>query len=292
VVWNDYSSGSVITLTNIGDKVQFQSSNITQYATNANTFSSFSVSKDCYVYGNILSLVNYTITLSGSFNLTKLFNNCSKIHNHNSKNLLLPATTLADYCYSYMFYGCTSLTEAPALPATSLAKKCYNEMFAGCTSLATAPQLSATTLAESCYSYMFYGCTGLTTAPALPATTLAKNCYYYMFWNCTGLTTAPNLTATTLAEGCYRKMFGHCTSLETAPDLPATTLVAYCYNEMFNGCTSLTYVRCLATDKSADYCTTDWMRDVSATGTFVKASVADWSRDQHGIPSGWTINNE
>ena len=34
-----------------------------------------------------------------------------------------------------MFRGCTSLTEAPALPATSLADSCYSYMFYGCTSL-------------------------------------------------------------------------------------------------------------------------------------------------------------
>ena len=290
--WTNYTN-QIITLTNIGDKVQFQSTNITQYATNATTnFSSFSVSKNCYVYGNILSLVNYTMTLTSSFNLAKLFNDCSKIHNHNSKNLLLPATTLTNYCYNSMFYGCTGLTMAPVLPATSLAMGCYLQMFAGCTSLATAPQLPATTLAESCYHNMFNGCTSLTTAPALSATTLAEKCYNGMFQDCTSLTTAPNLPATTLAESCYRYMFGGCTSLATAPDLRATSLVKYCYCEMFINCTSLTYVKCLATDKSADYCTTLWMRNVPATGTFVKASGADWSRDQHGIPSGWTVNEE
>lgn len=65
---------------------------------------------------------------------------------------------MADYCYSYMFYGCTSLTAAPSLPATTLASSCYSHMFYGCTGLTAAPSLPATTLAGSCYSYMFYGC--------------------------------------------------------------------------------------------------------------------------------------
>ena len=58
-----------------------------------------------------------------------------------------------------MFYGCASLTTAPALPATTLASGCYDSMLRGCTSLTTAPALPATTLANYCYSYMFYGCT-------------------------------------------------------------------------------------------------------------------------------------
>ena len=54
----------------------------------------------------------------------------------NIENLLDYATvesgahpTMADYCYSFMFYGCTSLTQAPALPATTLADNCYYSMF-------------------------------------------------------------------------------------------------------------------------------------------------------------------
>ena len=34
-----------------------------------------------------------------------------------------------------MFFGCTSLTQAPALPATTLAIGCYSSMFWGCTGL-------------------------------------------------------------------------------------------------------------------------------------------------------------
>ena len=167
--------------------------------------------------------------------------------NGNIESLLDHATVaagnhpvMASSCYNSMFYGCTSLTTAPALPATTLVTYCYGYMFQGCTSLTTAPALPATTLATYCYGYMFQGCTSLTTAPALPATTLATYCYGYMFHGCTSLTTAPALPATTLARGCYNAMFQDCTSLTTAPALPATTLATYCYGYMFQGCTSLT----------------------------------------------------
>ena len=92
--------------------------------------------------------------------------------------------TMADYCYRYMFAGCTSLTTAPELPATTLAVNCYDSMFDSCTSLATAPALPATTLADSCYLGMFGGCTALASAPELPATTLVDYCYAYMFGDC------------------------------------------------------------------------------------------------------------
>ena len=95
--------------------------------------------------------------------------------------------TMTTYCYAYMFYGCTSLTQAPALSATTLANYCYNDMFYGCTSLTRAPALPATTLTTYCYKNMFYGCTSLTQAPALPATTLKTGCYQGMFSGCTSL---------------------------------------------------------------------------------------------------------
>ena len=152
----------------------------------------------------------------------------------------LPATTLAPNCYSSMFGGCTSLTTAPKLPATTLASSCYQSMFSRCSKLTVAPELSATTLANNCYYSMFNGCTSLTVSPVLPATTLAPNCYYYMFQKCTSLTTAPELPVTTLAESCYNSMFSGCTGLTTVPELPATTLKNYCYSNMFDGCTSLT----------------------------------------------------
>ena len=181
---------------------------------------------------------------------TSMFGNCTSLTTAPE----LPATTLADGCYYDMFGNCTSLTTAPELPATTLASYCYSGMFSGCTSLTTAPELPATTLADYCYYYMFYGCKSLTTAPELPATTLADHCYYDMFYGCKSLTTAPELPATTLADGCYDYMFGECTSLTTAPELPATTLADGCYYDMFGNCTSLTTAPELPATTLANYC--------------------------------------
>ncbi len=207
----------------------------------------------------------------------------------------LPATTLANNCYMYMFQGCTGLTTAPELPATTLYNYCYYGMFNGCTGLTTAPELPATTLVSSCYCDMFNGCTGLTTVPELPATTLATYCYQYMFKGCTSLTSAPNLPITILAEGCYWSMFQGCTGLTTAPELPTTTLAQNCYREMFNGCSNLNYIKMMATDVSASYCLYNWVNGVASSGTFVKNSAATWNNSYYQyktvyrIPSGWTV---
>ena len=206
----------------------------------------------------------------------------------------LPAMTLGDYCYAGMFHGCASLTAAPALPATTLKVYCYNAMFYHCTSLVTAPELPATVMVTYCYDFMFNGCANLTSAPALPATTLAESCYEGMFLDCASLTSAPALPATTLAKTCYQAMFTNCTSLTAAPYLPAETLEEWSYRQMFQGCSSLSSVTCLATSiRSGSYVYTyGWLDGVAATGTFTKAAgMTDWSRDAHGIPDGWTVQN-
>ena len=204
----------------------------------------------------------------------------------------LPATSLANGCYSYMFIGCTSLTTTPALPATNLANSCYEGMFYGCTSLTEAPALPATSLASSCYQSMFYGCTSLTEAPVLPATSLDNSCYSYMFNGCTSLTTAPALPATTLADDCYSYMFGGCTSLNKAPELPATNVIGTgtvngCYRHMFDGCTSLNKITIYA-NNYIEYATNQWLNGVSTTGDFYNLGGANYLIGASGIPSGWT----
>lgn len=77
-----------------------------------------------------------------------------------------------DYAFYSLFNNCTSLTQAPVLPATTLAPSCYSYMFSNCASITQAPALPATTLAKFCYQYMFYGCPKLKEA-RISATTTA-----------------------------------------------------------------------------------------------------------------------
>ena len=246
------------------------------------------------VYGNIMSLICgdtfANATDAGNNTFEYLFNYSAL---NSAEHLVLPATTLAEGCYSSMFENCTSLTSAPSiLPATILTDGCYEYMFMGCASLTTAPELPATTLADSCYRYMFHGCTSLTTAPELPATTLADECYGGMFHGCTSLTTAPELPATTLADYCYMNMFDGCYGIETAPVLPALTLEVSCYNCMFFDCGSLMNVTCLATDISATSCLSDWLKGASFVGTLHKNPLATsiWLPGTN-IPDEWTVQD-
>ncbi len=257
--WTDVTWNEAIDL-DINDVISFRGDNGTCYINDDDleiwAGFHFECSNPCYVYGNMMSLIDEddfatNTTLTEPFTFFHLFQTSdyepnNSILNHPTKDIVLPATTLAPYCYDGLFADAPNLTRAPELPATTLAEWCYSEMFSG---------------------------TAITTAPALPATTLA--------------------------EACYSDMFMNCTSLTTAPDLPAATLVLGCYSTMFGGCTSLNYVKCLATDISADYCTSDWLWGVAETGTFVKAAgMNDWpvGPDAYGyvdgIPEGWTVEED
>lgn len=77
--------------------------------------------------------------------------------------------------------------------------------------------------------------------------------------------------------------------------LPATKLLKNCYAQMFSGCVNFNYVKCLATDISADQCTFNWLYNTARRGTrtFVKAAGVDWPLDSDsGIPQGWTVIEE
>ena len=211
---------------------------------------------DIACVGNIENLLDYKTVESGvhptlaDFCYSWMFQGCTALTQAPS----LPATTLADSCYRRMFQDCTALTQAPSLPATTLVPNCYSLMFWRCTALTQAPSLPATTLADSCYNSMFQDCAALTHAPYLPATTLTNHCYNRMFQGCTALTHAPSLPATTLAVSCYSYMFQDCAALTHAPYLPATTLTNHCYNRMFQGCTALTHAPSLPATTLAVSC--------------------------------------
>ena len=258
-------SFSTITLTN-GRTLYIRGNNSNGFATSTSSYSNFTTTARVDCGGNIMSLLDKTLALNSLNGLSYCFCNLFRAAKIVTAPRL-PATTLASYCYSYMFYSCSYLLIAPELPSITLTDNCYSYMFYACRDLMIAPELPATTLASYCYTNMFNGCYVLVNAPRLPATTLANRCYFGMFQNCQSLETTPDIKITsfnsaiyvmssmfagcislknvslelpnTLADYCCRYMFNGCTSLKKAPALPSTNLANYCYAYMFARCTSL-----------------------------------------------------
>ena len=151
--WNPYTIDNVITLTNVGDCVQFQNT-LETLGKGFNDYANFVMTGKIAATGNCMSMLNFSKSVS-AFAFYKLFNGSHAL----VSAPLLPATILAPNCYNSMFFYCSSLVNTPTLPATSLAYSCYDNMFNRCTSLTSAPELPATTLASCCYYNMFNGCT-------------------------------------------------------------------------------------------------------------------------------------
>jgi hypothetical protein len=121
---------------------------------------------------------------------------------------------LGDFAFSYLFYECHELIEAPYLPATSLSNMSYGWMFRYCNKLVEAPTLPADTLGIYCYTGMFEGCTSLVDAPALSASNLVSDCYHRMFMDCTSLVNVPDVDIYTTYTPTQGSMFEGASKIE------------------------------------------------------------------------------
>lgn len=171
--WTSITASTATTISVVtGDKVRFRGTNTT-YAKDKNNYSGFEGGTANFnIEGNIMSLVYGDNFANNSTLPNSTYAFCSIFKKSNvvsAENLILPATTLTQYCYRAMFSYATLLTKAPALPATTLAKGCYWYMFEQ-TAISTAPDLNATTLVAEAYGNMFNGCANLNYIKCLATT--------------------------------------------------------------------------------------------------------------------------
>lgn len=161
--WSSITASSAATIpVSTGDSVRFRGTNAT-YAKDKNNYSGFEGGTASFnISGNIMSLI-YGSEFEGNTGMTGTYNFCSLFKLSNcisAENLILPSTTLTNYCYRALFSKCASLIAAPVLPATTLSTGCYYYMFEECP-ITTAPDLLAENLVTQCYYAMFTGCTSL-----------------------------------------------------------------------------------------------------------------------------------
>ena len=192
--WNSLQIGQTSPSINKGEKIMFKASGLS--IGNETGIGTIRPSASAVVEGNIMSLL-YGDNFSGqtvipsNYNLRKLFSGATNITS--AENLVLPATTVKQQCYSQMFDRCTNLVKTPKTVGSSAmtwsGNYCFSNLFSHCTSLTTVPSglLPALNLGVQCYWYMFEGCTSLATAPLLAAPTINTQSYSGMFNGCTSL---------------------------------------------------------------------------------------------------------
>lgn len=133
-----------------------------------------------------LASFKYELPKSAKFGAIIINGSCNLLGNCNSlifDNEAQDKASIEGYeeCFYSLFDGCSIVNVSPTfLPATTLADWCYSLMFRDCTSLTTAPELPATTLVDRCYSYMFQNCSKLNYIKALFTTT--PNNLYTNWW--------------------------------------------------------------------------------------------------------------
>ena len=192
--WSNLSNGGSTPSVNTGDKVLFKASRLS--VNTERGIGRITPSSSATVEGNIMSLeygdnfIEQTV-IQNNYQFRKLFSGVTTITS--AENMVIPATTVRQQCYSQMFQGCTSLIKTPKTVGSSAmtwsGQYCFSNMFSYCTSLTTPSStlLPALNLGTQCYWYMFEGCTALQTAPDLPAPNTASQCYQGMFKNCSSL---------------------------------------------------------------------------------------------------------
>lgn len=152
---------------------------------------------------SLVSVPQITLDSTG-INIREFFMGCVSLTNN--PFIMTENAGFVSYGAANCFRDCTSLLGAGTIRAKTSASHAFDSMFYGCTSLTQAPTLD-TPLAEFVYIAMFQNCTALTNAPKLDIVTLTKGCYQNMFRGCTNLITAPVLPSTTLMDSCYSQMF-------------------------------------------------------------------------------------
>jgi len=206
ITWNNLQGGSTSPSINNGDSIMWKGSNLS-----VNTETGIGIirpSAAARVEGNVMSLIygddfaSQTV-IPNNYNLRKLFSGATNITS--AENMVLPATTVKQQCYSQMFQGCTNLTATPKTVGSSAmtwgGTYAMSNMFSNCTSLINVSSnlLPALNLGTQCYWYMFEGCSGLTESPILSATNLASQCYNGMFMNCSSLNSVICLSTSTMS---------------------------------------------------------------------------------------------
>lgn len=90
--------------------------------------------------------------------------------------------------FSYMFDGCSNLTEVPLFDTSNGTN--FNSMFKGCSKLTKVPLFD--TSKATTFSNMFSDCTKLTEVPLFDAPQVTS--FSNMFYNCYGLKSIPAMT--------------------------------------------------------------------------------------------------
>lgn len=260
-----------------GEKVYWRG-DARRWSTNMNTYSNFSSDCRFNVSGNILSLLydddfashSGTTTLAYSFG--SLFRNCVNLIDASA--LILPTGYLGVAALLGLFRDCTSLVHGAPLYAPNIHDSCCYWMYYGCTSMTEMPAIAATSMlkdnGDPCnygLYYTFYNCSNMEGEVKLNIVgAVGQQVLDGCFSRCSKITSADLAFNGALGKMALRGAFSQCTSLSHVKCL-ATSF----YDD----------------GTAANGSLYNWLNSVSPTGTFIQVSGVTWPRGESGIPTGW-----
>lgn len=249
-VWANYSSAISL---DAGHYVSFRGKN------KAYGESLFDVNKNCYIYGNLMSLcctgdgdvytprTEFAQDEDSKNAFRQAFYNATWVDIPAEERLLIAADKLQQNSYYSMFEGATGLTKGPDFAVTHSgttdeSASAFQNTFTNCTGLTSVSGSINLSSGTNTFRDMFNGCTNLVTAPYFVIPVAGGSGCQQMFDNCQKLKTVAGqivLSSSTTSTNCYWGMFRNCKQLTEAPALPATSVAQSSYEKMFYGCTSL-----------------------------------------------------
>lgn len=145
-IWQSYTIGDTINLTNPNDFVKLRGDN--QITLNSTNYYYFVMTGSLYGSGDVTSLFNLIGGNYSMITIPNLFKNCTALKSAPN----LPSTSIGGWGYYGTFRGCSNLTQAPFLPMTgTVGAHVYRELFFLCSKL-NYVKIAATKIGDQQYS--------------------------------------------------------------------------------------------------------------------------------------------
>lgn len=143
------------------------------------------------------------------------------------------------YCYAYMFYGCSNILEPAELVSRTVGSYCYLATYQNCIKLTKGVDFSFCSLvdgAEYCYSNMFYGCSSLGEVKSL-GSSFGSYTFYRTYSHCNSIKTIPDIVCSNRSVSKkfnpFKETFSSCLGLKKYPIITtggSSTIYDYGHN--------------------------------------------------------------
>lgn len=240
--WSPYTIDEVLTLTNVGDIIQFR--NVNNQLSSDWDIVKFEMTGKISAHGNIYSLLNYPDRLDDIY--------------------------MTHYgCFHRLFRDCISLLNCPELWSPTLANNCYKEICAGCTGLLNARSIAygkPIELKSHCLEDAFKDCTSLRSGIDLRIRSFenATYCCKSIYEGCTNLV-YPGMILNTIdfSQNALDRAFRNCSSLKYGVSTTGLTPSSYNYQTLQAGAMYATYAGCTSLTGDVTYLIPRQLRSVN-----------------------------